>query len=228
MNRPIELIGWDEIIIRPEAILSLSSRALKVYQYLLMVAQRAESSHPTVEKIVKDLNEGCPEETWSEPTVKRATLELTEKKFAYRARRLKKSSTTYLFKSSKEGEEFIRRITDDLTVGSPVIRHTTTTIPSDEETKSRKLFVMYEKAFGYSPLFYDIGLLDELGDEYELGFIEAAFKEAVRMNVRKLAYVSSVCEKAKESGRLPGDGKGAGDSGKPQEESSEPPRKVLR
>ena len=77
------------------------------------------------------------------------------------------------------------------------------------------IFVIYEQAFGYSPKFMDIAILEAIEEEYSMEWIERAFKEAVRNNVRKLSYVEAVLQRCKDEGRVPGQPSGNGNQRTP-------------
>jgi hypothetical protein len=213
MTEGIRLIGWDDLTIRPEAVMLLTSRALRLYVYLIMRAQDQGAAWPGIRRIQDDLN-AVEGENWSEPTVKRYLAELIDNQFIYRERRFRQSSITYVFKTQEACKEFSIRITHDLTVVSPMIRQNTTTGSSE----IKNVYSIYKSAFGFAPLFYDMAILQDIEDEYDIDFIEDAFIEAVKNNTRKLAYVDGILRKAIAEGRRPGERKGQQTDEVPAEE----------
>jgi len=132
-----DLIGWDEdVTIRARAVMELSSRALRLYQYFIV---KQPDGFPSQKQIAEALTIG--EETWSVPTVKRTLAELITKHYIARSRRIKQVSVTQVFKvptaDNKLTGEPIRGITCDPTVGSYMI-HTTTSPPMASPPESER------------------------------------------------------------------------------------------
>jgi len=121
MSNKIELHGWKDLNIPTESLLDLSSRAFKLYGYLIFRARTKKNAFPGQVRIAKDLT--TSDETWSVPTIKRAFGELVSKNWVVRDRRVGTSSITHVFKSKSICKHFIqlRGITDDPTVGSQMI-----------------------------------------------------------------------------------------------------------
>ena len=91
---------------------------------------------------------------------------------------------------------------------------------SDGATTTKTVFRMYEEAFGYSPKGpIEIGIIHEIEDEFENDFIQEAFTEAVKNNVRKLSYVESILRRSRDESRRPGERKG---------QSEQPPAEEWR
>src|SRR5690349_19373206 len=112
-----DLIGWDEdVTIRAKAVMELSSRALRLYQYFII---KQPSGFPSQKQIAEALT--ISGETWSVPTVKRTIAELLTRGYIARSRRIKQVSVTQVFKvpptPDKLTHDPIRGITSDPTVG---------------------------------------------------------------------------------------------------------------
>lgn len=139
-----DLIGWDEdVTIRAKAVMELSSRALRLYQFFIV---KQPEGFPSQKQIAAALTIG--EETWSVPTVKRTIGELLKKGYIARSRRVKQVSVTQVFKvpatADKLTHDPIRGITSEPTVGSPVIHTTTATaaaIPDGAKPTISMLFM---------------------------------------------------------------------------------------
>jgi len=122
MSNKIELHGWKDLNVPTESLLDLSSRAFKLYGYLIFRARTKKNAFPGQTRIAKDLTTSG--EKWSVPTIKRAFSELVSKNWVVRDRRVGTSSITHVFKSKAIRKHFIqsRGITGDPTVGSQMIQ----------------------------------------------------------------------------------------------------------
>jgi hypothetical protein len=116
----IQFHGWTDLIVPTESLFKLSSRAFKLYGYLIFRQRSNDGCFPGIERISSDLT--TEEENWSEPTVKRYMRELVKAHYIYRQRRIGSSSITHVFKEPEQCIAFIRQITSDTTVSSPVIQ----------------------------------------------------------------------------------------------------------
>jgi hypothetical protein len=132
---PIELHGWDDLHIHTRTMFALTSRAYKAYSYFLFRARDKGSAFPGITRMCEDLEKECPDETWSEPTGKRAIAECVLKEYFYRERRPNQTSITHVFRTPYDCHLWKerRQITNDPTVGSPVIR------PSDHPRSDIKI-----------------------------------------------------------------------------------------
>lgn len=101
----IELCGWSDITV-PARAMMLSSRALKLFTYLLYRGRNGGSCYPGRERMVEEFNE-CPDESWSLPTLDRAIKELKDKKFIHRIQKRGTSALTVLFKEERDYDEYM-------------------------------------------------------------------------------------------------------------------------
>lgn len=118
----IELHGWNDLLIPTETLFSLSSRAYKLYGYLVFRARCEGSCYPGRKRMVDDLS--TANDAWSLSTVKRALVELTDEYWIVRNRRFGKSATTHVFKTQRMCQEYIAEwFTSEPSNGSPVSHH---------------------------------------------------------------------------------------------------------
>lgn len=142
LQEQIELHGWTDLHIPTQALFDLTGRELKVYAYFIFRARTKGSAFPGIQRMIDDLNTAPEEESWSEPTVKRALSGLGRKKYILRNRRPTRSSITHVFKSPDLYDAFVNhQITGDPTVRSQVIRqsdHGRSDIKSTKEKDNKE------------------------------------------------------------------------------------------
>jgi DnaD/phage-associated family protein len=169
MSGTIKLFGFDnEIRLPSHVITNLSSRGLKLYAHLLDRRQNGPGDMPGIDELASVLSSEI--ESWSEPTVKRAMGELVLKRYAYRQRRFKETSITYVLKDPADYDKLLSQITDD-----PACQ-----ITDDPTITTISIFAMWEQETGQmlTPTIRDDlgGMIDEHGEK----MVREAIQEAAR------------------------------------------------
>ncbi len=163
----LELVGFDDdVTVTTQAIYDMTSRELHLYQYAI-ICKRKGSNFPTLEQIAQDLKRD--DESWSEPTVKRAMNGLVSKGYAKRERRMKQASTTTLFKRPHS------QITHDPTVRSPMIRQDNN---NQSDGQRPTLARIWTDNIHPNLSSFDIEYLNDLEDVYGYDTVIAKIKEA--------------------------------------------------
>jgi DNA-binding MarR family transcriptional regulator len=118
--------GWKDLHIDSDAMARLTSRAFRLYSYLVFRARNKSRAMPGIDRIVADLTIEAEidgqkyAESWSPATVKRTLAECEAKEYIIRQRRPNTSSITHVFKTPAHCRRFKRRLTHEPSVSSPM------------------------------------------------------------------------------------------------------------
>jgi len=186
----LELVGFDDdVTVTAQSVYDLTSRELHLYVYLI-IRRRSGIMFPTLEQIAADLKRD--DQSWSEPTVRRAMAGLVEKGYATRKRRLQQASVTTLYKVPSI------QVTGDRNgkaIRSQVIRQDNTNQGENGQPTLARVFI---DTLHPNLSQFDIEYLNDLDDTYSYEAVVAAIKEAstskgADKRLLGVKYIGKIC-----------------------------------